>query len=44
MRQVQKYIKLYKENKITPLQVKSKLKTRKYNEFWGKLYRTAENN
>lgn len=44
MRQVQKYIKLYKENKITPLQVKNKLKARKYKEFWGKLYRTAENN
>lgn len=44
MRQVQKYIKLYKENKITPLQVKNKLKARKYNEFWGKLYKTAENN
>lgn len=43
MRQVQKYIKLYKENKITPLQVKNKLKARKYKEFWGKLYKAAEN-
>lgn len=43
MRQVQKYIKLYKENKITPLQVKNKLKARKYKEFYEKLYKAAEN-
>lgn len=43
MRQVEKYIQLYKESKITPLQVKSKLKGRKYNEFWNKLYKAAEN-
>lgn len=44
MKQVDKYIQLYKESKITPSQVKSKLKARKYNEFWGKLYKAAENN
>ena len=44
MRQVDKYIQLYKENKVTPLQVKNKLKARKYKEFWDKLYKTAENN
>ena len=44
MRQVEKYIQLYKESKIAPLQVKSKLKARKYKEFWGKLYKAAENN
>ena len=44
MRQIEKYIQLYKESKITPLQVKNKLKARKYKEFNEKLYKAAENN
>ena len=40
---VDKYIKLYKESKVTPLDVKHQLKARQYKEWWDKLYTEYEN-
>lgn len=44
MKKVEKYIKLYKEDKITSLQAKKQLKARLYKEWYQKLYKEAENN
>ena len=40
---VDKYTKLYKENKVTPLDVKHLLKARQYKEWWDKLYSEYDN-
>lgn len=39
MRKVDKYIKLYKAGKVTPLEVKHAVKARLYKEFWNRLYK-----
>lgn len=39
MRQVDKYISLYRQNKITLHQVYKKLGGRKYKEWWDKVYK-----
>lgn len=41
MRQVEKYIKLYQAGKVTPHQVYKRLGSRKYKEWYDKLYNWA---
>lgn len=42
MTQVDKLMKLYKENKVTTLEVKHMLSARKYKEWYNKLYNYYE--
>ena len=44
MRKVEHFMNLYQQNKITTRQAYKRLGTRKYHEWWNKIYKEASGN